>query len=369
MSGIEILVVEDEEIVAFDIETTLSSLGYNVSAVFATAEEAIAQIKTSPPQLVLMDIMLKGEINGIQAADIIRQHCHIPVVYLTAYADLNTLERAKITEPYGYLLKPFEERELLTTIEIALSRHQAEARLHQALLKEQELNQLQANFIAAAAHEFRTPLTTISSSVDLLELYTKELMDTRKQKHFNRIHDSINQMVHLLDDLLLISKVEADRLDFQATPLDLIPFCQDLVAEIQAQITTNSSIDFISTTQHLEACIDKDLLRRILTNLLKNAIQYSPAGKPISLTVSAQQQKIYFQIQDQGIGISSADQRQIFSSFQRGTNVGNTKGRGLGLSIVKTCVSLHGGQITIDSKVDLGTKVTVSLPQRYLATR
>ncbi|MBD3181551.1 response regulator [Candidatus Poribacteria bacterium] len=129
MSKARILVVEDESIVAMDIRRMLKKIGYDVPAIVSTGEKAIEKAKQTSPNLVMMDIMLKGEMDGIQAATQIRNRFHIPVIYLTAYADESTLQRAKITEPHGYLLKPFQEIELKTTIEMALYKHEMEKKL------------------------------------------------------------------------------------------------------------------------------------------------------------------------------------------------------------------------------------------------
>jgi len=126
MSKITILVVEDESIVAKDIQNSLRKLGYNVPATVSSGEEAIAEAENHRPDLVLMDIMLQGELSGIEAADQIRQRFDIPVIYLTAYADESTLAKAKITEPYGYIIKPFKEIDLHTSIEMALYKHSKE---------------------------------------------------------------------------------------------------------------------------------------------------------------------------------------------------------------------------------------------------
>jgi PAS domain S-box-containing protein/putative nucleotidyltransferase with HDIG domain len=129
MSKVKIMVVEDEAIVAEDIKHMLLSLDYDVPALAASGDEAITKIKETSPQLVLMDIMLKGDKDGVSVAEHIQYNYGIPVVYLTAYADDYTLERAKITEPYGYIIKPFEKKELYTTIEIALYKYNMERTL------------------------------------------------------------------------------------------------------------------------------------------------------------------------------------------------------------------------------------------------
>jgi len=135
MPKINVLVVEDESIVSKDIQHSLKKLGYNVVGAASTGEKAIELAISTHPHIILMDIMLKGEMNGIEAADEIRKHLSIPVVFLTAYADESTLSKAKITEPYGYILKPFKEIDLHTTIEMAIYKHGRE----QEVVKERDL--------------------------------------------------------------------------------------------------------------------------------------------------------------------------------------------------------------------------------------
>ena len=131
MAKSQILIVEDEGIAAKDIEGCLKDLGYGVVGIASSGREAIAKAGELCPDLVLMDIVLKGEMNGIEAAEQIYHALNIPVVYLTAYSDESTLQRAKITEPYGYILKPFEEKELHTNIEMALYKHKMESKLRE----------------------------------------------------------------------------------------------------------------------------------------------------------------------------------------------------------------------------------------------
>src|SRR4029453_13885982 len=129
MDRVRMLVVEDERIVSMDLQRRLKAMGYEIAGAAVSGEEAIEKAEALRPDMVLMDIMLDGELDGIQAAEIIREKFKLPVIYLTAYADTATLERAKITEPFGYILKPFEERELHGHIEIALYKNRMEKRL------------------------------------------------------------------------------------------------------------------------------------------------------------------------------------------------------------------------------------------------
>lgn len=361
-SKAKLLVVEDEEIVAFDIENTLKDLGYEVPSVVSSKEEAITATAAIRPDLVLMDIMLKGSLDGISAAQEIRNRFDIPVIYLTAYADTNTLQQAKITEPFGYILKPFEEKELQTAIEIALSRHKSEARMRQALEKEQELNKLKSQFISIVSHEFRTPLATINSSNALLQRYCRDSMDEKKSKHFRQIQISVDEMTQLLDDVLVIGKADAGKLEFTPAPLNLLEFCHQLIEELQLNADGQAIISFTSQGECTDVRMDENLLRRILTNLISNAIKYSPKKGEVGVQLSCQNKIATFRIQDRGMGIPIDDQRYLFTPFYRAANVRQIRGTGLGLLIVKRCVDLHQGQISLESQVGLGTTFTVTLP-------
>jgi len=129
MEKTKVLVVEDEKIVAKHLQKAMNNLGYTVSAVVSSGEEALKKVEETKPDLVLIDILLKGDLDGIETAQHIKDRFKTPVVFLTAYADETTLQRAKQTEPYGYLIKPFQEKELNSTIKIALHRRKIEAEL------------------------------------------------------------------------------------------------------------------------------------------------------------------------------------------------------------------------------------------------
>src|SRR5512140_1988055 len=133
MSAAQIMIVEDQGIVAQDLRNTLLGLGYSVPAVVSTGPEAIARAEELHPDLILMDIVLHGDLDGVETAREIRRRADIPIVYLTAYADERTLERAKRTGPFGYIIKPFEDRDVSTTVEVALHKHQVDHQVSELL--------------------------------------------------------------------------------------------------------------------------------------------------------------------------------------------------------------------------------------------
>ncbi|HIK28734.1 MAG: ATP-binding protein [Oscillatoriaceae bacterium SKW80] len=364
MSKAKILIVEDETIIALDIKRTLINLGYAVPAVMTSAEKMLDKIGEIQPDIVLMDIMLKGSMDGVEAAERLRKLYQIPVVYLTAHTDSKTLQRAKETEPYGYIVKPFEEQDIYTTVEIALARSQAEAKIRKALEKEKELRELKNHFISIVSHEFRTPMSTILFSAGLLENYGNKLSEEKKVTHLQRIQTAVKQMTNLLDSVLTIGKAEANKLEFHPTAINLENFCSSLVEEMQLIAGEKYDISFSSQGDCTNALMDEYLLRHIFCNLLSNAVKYSPNGGKVKfqLTCEPSQQVAVFRIQDEGIGIPPEDRKHLFEIFHRASNVGNISGTGLGLAIVKHSVELHKGKITFDSEVGKGTTFTVTLP-------
>ena len=255
------------------------------------------------------------------------------------------------------------ENEVMAIVRDITERKRAEADIRNALEKEKELNELKSRFVSMTSHEFRTPLTTILSSAELLQDFGSIWDEEKKLKHFLRIQTSVTHMTGLLNDVLLIGKAEAGKLEFKPTPLDLISFCRELTEEMELA-AENHTIIFCSGGDCTNACMDEKLLRHILSNLLSNAIKYSPSGGTVKLELIGEQKTVMFHIQDRGIGIPQADLIQLFDSFHRASNVGTISGTGLGLAIVKKAVDLHNGQIFIKSEVGVGTTFTVKLPLR-----
>lgn len=246
-------------------------------------------------------------------------------------------------------------------------RKRAESEILNALAKEKELGDLKSRFVSIASHEFRTPLTTILSTAELLEHYNWTKEEQLEQLHL--IQDAVKDMLQLLEDILFIGTADAGQLRFNPEPLLLNEFCQELVAQIERGMSLTSgplvvrhSIAFSSRGQTFLACLDKRLLRQLLANLLSNAIKYSPSGGSIDFELICQGEQAIFKIEDRGIGIPKEDQSRLFEFFHRGKNVGAIAGTGLGLAIVKTCVDLHRGEIAVNSEVGVGTQFIVTLP-------
>ncbi|NJR50353.1 MAG: PAS domain S-box protein [Leptolyngbyaceae cyanobacterium CSU_1_3] len=247
-------------------------------------------------------------------------------------------------------------------------RKQAEVKIYKALEKERELSELKSRFVSTTSHEFRTPLSTILSSADLLEFYAGDWTAEKQIEHIQRIQNAALNMNNLLSDILVIERAEAKKLNFEPAPIDLPDFCRSLLEEMQLNDQDHHCLmlevqNFKPNPQNLlPPCMDEKLLRQILSNLLSNALKYSPVGSSVWCRLSSEADRAIFEVQDQGIGIPIDDQARLFEPFHRGMNVGTISGNGLGLAIVKQSVEVHGGKISVSSQEDEGTTFSVVLP-------
>lgn len=250
----------------------------------------------------------------------------------------------------------------IAVLEDISDRKKAEEEIRNALAREKELGELKSRFISMTSHEFRTPLAVISSSAGIMKTFNSKLTDEKRLTHLNTIETYVKHTTRLLDDILLLNRAEAGKMSFNPQPLNVVNYCQNLTQEMQIG-TEDRVITFThSCPPETEAELDLKLLQQIMINLLSNAIKYSPDGGEVKFDLSAAEDKLIFQVEDRGIGIPEEDQKHLFESFHRATNVETIQGTGLGLVIVKKCVELHGGEISFTSQLGRGTTFSVTIP-------
>jgi PAS domain S-box-containing protein len=241
-------------------------------------------------------------------------------------------------------------------------RKRAEEELLRALAREKELSQLKTNFVSMVSHEFRTPLGIILSSAEILDEYLEQLSPEERKEQLQSIQKNSRRMASLMEEALLLGRFEAGKMDFKPAPMDLRLFSQRLLDEVLSATEHLCPIQIIGEPCARPAFADDRLLRHIFINLLTNAVKYSAPGTPVEFHLAAEGVNAVCLIRDRGIGIPESDREWLFEAFHRGRNVGERAGTGLGLTIVKRCVELHGGKIKIESRVGEGTTVTVALP-------
>jgi len=255
-----------------------------------------------------------------------------------------------------------KEPHVLSLVLDISQRKNAEVEIVKALAREKELSQLKSNFVSMVSHEFRTPLGIIQSSAELLRDFFQRMQPAEREEQLESITRNVRRMAEMMEEILVLSRLDAGKLEFQPSALDLAVFCRRVVDEVLSATNRLCPIELSLECDKTRAHADERLLGHILTNLLVNGVKYSDAGAPVRFRVERQGTEALFVISDNGIGIAESDQQLLFSAFHRGSNVGGRAGTGLGLLLVKRCVDLHRGNVRLESKLGQGTTVTARLP-------
>jgi PAS domain S-box-containing protein len=241
-------------------------------------------------------------------------------------------------------------------------RKKSEAEIREALEQQRALNELRSRFVSMTSHEFRTPLAAIMSAEELLRHYGDRLPKAERDEILDSIATGVQRMSRMMDRVLLLGKADAGMLDFVPQRIQLAPLCKQFVDEARAQQPEDRSEVKLSIDDGAEGTYDEKLLRHIFSNLLSNALKYSPGGGEVRFDVRREQTATVFEVSDRGIGIPPEEIAHLFESFHRASNVGAIQGTGLGLAIVKNAVEMHGGAIEVKSKLGEGTTFRVRLP-------
>ncbi|HEY9883280.1 MAG TPA: HAMP domain-containing sensor histidine kinase, partial [Thermosynechococcaceae cyanobacterium] len=233
----------------------------------------------------------------------------------------------------------------------------------QKLAQEKELGELKLQFFSMVSHEFRTPLSVIAGSSQLLKERLISLVEPDKLKNLLQIQASAKLMTQLLNDILTLARADAGKLECMPELLEMQFFCLNLIEDIQLFTEQPRTIKFAKYGTHTYAYLDEKLLYSILSNLLSNAIKYSSPQSTVYFTLTCEPDVVSFQVKDEGIGIPEGEQGKIFEPFCRGRNAGNVTGSGLGMAVVKKCLDLHQGELSVESQLGIGTTFTIKIRQ------
>ncbi len=255
-----------------------------------------------------------------------------------------------------------DEKRLFFLMLDITSKKEADREKENAIRTELELSELKSKLISMISHEFRTPLTTIMLAADMLKRYGKEWDTDTKNKHFDRIQDTVLGMIKIIENVLTIGRFESGKYKFSPERTDLPAFCKSVVDSIKFQKKTDTAVECKYLGGCTEVFIDENLLGLILSNLLHNSLKYNRNNNPVRLNVFCHSGEAFFEVKDKGIGIPQEEIRSIYETFFRGSNVGTISGYGLGMNIVRRSVDSHMGSIFVESILNVGTKVTVVLP-------
>jgi len=367
---VQVLIVEDERIVAGDLRSRLRRMGYRVAAIVSTGDDAIRAADEHHPDLVLMDIRLEGTMDGIQAADTIRRNHNIPIIYLSAYADQSTVERAKVTEPFGYLLKPFEDSELRTTIEMALykgSMDQERRGLEAQLLQSQKMESI-GTLVVGLAHNLNNILAIVMGYASRLERSPDDPAKVMQSVH--AINQAVRRGAGLIQQLIGVTT----KSNLQYSTVDVNTMLEDLMSMVIEVFP--KTITFVQRLDPFRPMVsaEQNQLHQALLNMLLNARDAMPRGGTITIatqTVSSAMLRgrfpnlqeipyVKITIEDTGEGMDDETLRHIFEPFF--TTRDRATFTGLGLSVVYGIVTSHKGFIDVNSKPGEGTSISLFFP-------
>jgi len=362
-----ILLVEDESIVAMDMSRRLISLGYPSVEYVAEGEEAVTYAVEHKPDLILMDIHLKGKMDGIQAAELIREQTDIPLIYITAYADERTFTRAKETEPFGFIMKPFQEREVRSSIEIALYKHTIQKELLQAKTDAELANNAKSRFLTMMSHELRTPL---NSMLGMTQLAIESTILEEQKEYMKIVNREGRNLLTLINTIIDYAQMESGQTVYENEDFHLDQMATGII-EIYRETADSRSLELsllIDKEGPLHLHGDTGKIKQIFINIIGNAVKFTERGS-VEVRISTKSNELdntvnlHAEIEDTGCGISQDEQSEIFSAFSQCDNSYTRMygGVGLGLTAVKQLVETLGGSIGFESVPDVGTVFRIDL--------
>jgi two-component system sensor kinase FixL len=254
------------------------------------------------------------------------------------------------------------EDEIANKIKAQEQLKEREAALEESLVKERELGELKSRFVSMASHEFRTPLSTILSSVSLIGKYTTTEQQVNRDKHINKVKSSVSHLTNILNDFLSMNKLEEGKIQAGSEDISIEELFNDVTEELKTLLKGNQQLNTTSICSQKNIRSDGKILKNILINLISNAIKYTDEQGVIECRLTTSNQELMIAVKDNGIGIPEEDQKHLFDRFFRASNATNIEGTGLGLNIVKKYIEMLHGEIKFNSRVYEGTEFIVRLP-------
>jgi two-component system NtrC family sensor kinase len=373
-SGASVLVVEDQRLVAADLAMQLRGFGFRVVGFAVSGQEAVAKARELAPDVVLMDINLEGAMDGTEAARQIREHSRCAIVFLTAFSDLQTLERAKLAEPGGYVVKPASPAELRCALEVALHKQRsegervaAEARQfgEQLAQVQRRVGELENAYLelescsASLAHDLRNPLQVIAGATEMIERTQSDQLNPLGRVFLAQVAAAAERMMTSLNGLLQAAR--ENRGELSRSEFDLGALAEEVCQEMRNAAPHVQC----EVARGLTVYADRNLVRRVLENLFSNALKFSSgvAQPRIELGVLRAAGDAQFYVRDNGVGFSmSVAEGKLFRPYGRLHDAGVFGGTGLGLAGARKIIERHGGTMWAESKEGEGATFYFTLP-------
>ncbi len=366
MAGEKILVVEDDTSLLEGLRDILEFAGYQIQTA-TNGEEALARLEAGLPQLVLSDINMP-RMDGYQLFEAVRTRphwVHVPFIYLTAKGDKSDIRRGKQLGVDDYLVKPFDEEDLLVAIRAKLDRH---AQLDAAQIK--QVGDLKRTILTTLNHEFRTPLTYITSYTEILRDGEVDSNSEEFKKILHGIEVGSERLRRLVEDFILLVELQSGeaRRNYERRRLptnDVAGILQEVLTKLAAQAAAGKVELTLDVPQPLPTLtLDREYFRNALRRLVENAIKFSKkTGGKVTLGAHPRDRHLILQVRDEGFGIAPENFEKIFDVFYQINRAKlEQQGSGSGLAIIREIVLLHGGTLTVQSEFGVGSTFTIELP-------
>ncbi|NND63694.1 MAG: PAS domain-containing sensor histidine kinase [Flavobacteriaceae bacterium] len=236
------------------------------------------------------------------------------------------------------------------------------SQLTEALAKEKELNELKTKFLSLVSHEFKTPLSGILTSATLASKYTTSEQQEKRAKHLSTIQNKVKYLNNIINDFLSIERLESGKVNYKFSIFPLSKVVNEVIYNANMLLKEGQKIIYPSEIEEIQLEFDEKILELVLTNIVNNAVKYSPEHSTVEIIVTPEENKLHIEITDDGMGIPEKDQKFIFQRYFRAENALLDQGTGIGLNIVKSHLENLGGTITFTSKEGLGTTFVVQIP-------
>jgi two-component system, sensor histidine kinase and response regulator len=355
-------VVDDEAANFTVIELLLSQESYSLTH-FNSGIDLLAAIQQTLPDIILLDVMMPG-IDGIEVCHRLKRSPvtrHIPILMVTALSSKSDLARCLEAGADDFISKPVNGVELRARVRSLLRMKRQYDDLQQLLTLRDEMLQLRTDLSNMVIHDLRNPLASISLSCQILQMYG---LEPRTSQKVDQIEYATHRLESMIDSLLVTAKLEAGKLQVVPEPIDLPDLIQEVYQEFQAIAQQQQvSLALALPSQPSNLCGDPTLLRRVLDNLVANAVKFAPSNSTVTIAVQPTVDRLTIQVCDQGAGISPEQRETIFAKFEIGQHMPHVKQLGLGLAFCKMAVEAHNGSLTVTDNQPQGCIFAISLPQ------
>ena len=360
MEEIKILIAENDMATAVDTKRNLLEFGYHVIAIASSGEEAVALASELKPNVVLIDFVLKGKVNGIEAAQQILYRLKIPVVFIASDGDVNTIDRIKAIALYGYITRPFDINDLRIMLYSALFKYKTE--MESAV----GVNRLKNELLANVSHKMRTPLNGIIGFAELLSNGEVGLLSEEQKKYVGNILSSAYYILQIVNDILDLEKIANEKIELHLEPVELNKIIGEIREDVlMLMVEKNIQLDIRVDPAITPILIDPDKLKQIFYCYLSNAIKFSHSGGKVEVGVSLENETQFrITIKDDDTGTGNENMQHIFESFyQMDTSIAKKyPGLSVELALVRHIVEAQGGQVGVTSALGEGSSFYCILP-------